>query len=101
MTELPVPEPPGPARRWQFRFTGRVQGVGFRATTRAIARKHPVTGWVRNESDGSVLAQIQGDPAAVEAVLAELDATMGRNIRHTTRDESPPEPDETAFEITY
>lgn len=86
--------------RFQFRFTGRVQGVGFRATTRAIARKHPVTGWVRNEPDGSVLAQIQGDPAAIEAVLADLDETMGHNIRHATRDEAPPEPGETTFEIT-
>lgn len=100
MAEPPVPQPPGPARRVQFRFTGRVQGVGFRATTRAIARKHPVTGWVRNEPDGSVLAQIQGDPAAIEAVLAELAETMGRNIQHTTRDETPPEPGESTFEIT-
>src|SRR5262245_4151279 len=40
--------------RRQIRFHGRVQGVGFRVTARAIADEFAVSGWVRNEPDGTV-----------------------------------------------
>ena len=49
---------------------GRVQGVGFRESMVAAARTAGVAGWVRNCADGSVEALVQGDPAAVEAVVA-------------------------------
>ena len=49
---------------------GRVQGVGFRAYMQHKARELGVTGWVRNRSDGSVEAVVQGAPEAVEAMLA-------------------------------
>ena len=35
-------------------YHGRVQGVGFRYTARSIARRHPVSGWVRNLPAGTV-----------------------------------------------
>lgn len=41
--------------------SGRVQGVGFRYFTYAIASKYSLKGWVRNLSDGSVEIMIQGD----------------------------------------
>lgn len=56
------------ARRLVVR--GRVQGVGFRYSMVDAARAHRVTGWVRNLRDGSVEAFVQGDVAAVEAVVA-------------------------------
>ncbi|NNM27707.1 MAG: acylphosphatase, partial [Phycisphaerales bacterium] len=43
-------------------FRGRVQGVFFRATTRALAQDYAVTGWGRNEADGSVRCVVEGDP---------------------------------------
>lgn len=46
---------------------GRVQGVFFRASTRDVARKHGVTGWVRNDPDGTVTAHLEGD--GVDQVL--------------------------------
>lgn len=49
---------------------GRVQGVGFRESMVAAARAAGVSGWVRNCADGSVEALVQGDPAAVDAVVA-------------------------------
>lgn len=48
-------------------FRGRVQGVGFRATVESIARSHPVTGWVRNEPDGSVSCLAEGTGAGLDA----------------------------------
>lgn len=54
----------------QIRVNGRVQGVGYRASLRYEARKHGVTGWVRNRADGSVEALLQGPDAALAAVIA-------------------------------
>jgi acylphosphatase len=51
------------------RVTGQVQGVNFRAAAAREARRHCLTGWVRNERDGSVVIEVEGDPAAVEAFL--------------------------------
>ncbi|MGQ9838836.1 MAG: acylphosphatase [Cyanobacteriota bacterium] len=49
---------------------GRVQGVGFRAHTEAMARNAGVRGWVRNLRDGRVEAVFEGSSSAVEAMVA-------------------------------
>lgn len=49
---------------------GRVQGVFFRDTTRRQAASRNIAGWVRNLPDGTVEAVFEGDPDAVEALLA-------------------------------
>ncbi|MBY0313216.1 MAG: acylphosphatase [Phycisphaerales bacterium] len=66
--------------RQRVRFLGRVQGVGFRATARTICRAYPVTGFVQNEPDGSVLLEIQGEPGVLELALTEIRSTMRRSI---------------------
>ncbi|MBL8829940.1 MAG: acylphosphatase, partial [Planctomycetaceae bacterium] len=48
------------AIRRRVLFHGRVQGVGFRVTTRSIAQRFAVTGWVRNLPDGSVELLAEG-----------------------------------------
>ncbi len=52
--------------------TGRVQGVSFRIWTRTEAEKLGLTGWVRNEADGSVTALMIGSDAAISAMLKNL-----------------------------
>jgi acylphosphatase len=51
-------------------ISGRVQGVGFRFYMERKARALGLTGWVRNRRDGSVESVVQGEPAAVEAMIA-------------------------------
>ena len=58
-------------RRVHLWISGQVQGVFFRATTREEARARGLTGWVRNAPDGRVEAELQGDAAAVEELIAE------------------------------
>ena len=50
--------------------TGRVQGVAFRLYAEQEARRRGVTGWVRNEPDGSVGGHFEGSAADVEALVA-------------------------------
>jgi acylphosphatase len=53
-------------------FQGRVQGVGFRYTTKDTARGFDVRGWVKNLPDGTVELQVDGEPDEVTAFLKEL-----------------------------
>lgn len=69
------------AIRRRVSYQGNVQGVGFRATARGVARGWPVTGWVRNEPDGTVLLEVQGEVKAVEGMLTALRQRMEGNIR--------------------
>ena len=50
--------------------SGRVQGVFFRDTCARLARSAGVTGWIRNRPDGNVEAVFEGDPDAVERMVA-------------------------------
>jgi len=56
-------------------FSGRVQGVGFRATTAHLARSYAVGGWVRNLPDGRVELVVEGAEAEV---LRFLEAVRNR-----------------------
>jgi len=49
-----------------YRIVGRVQGVGFRWFTCDAARREGLTGYVRNEPDGSVEAYAEGDRDALD-----------------------------------
>jgi acylphosphatase len=50
-------------------ITGRVQGVGYRASCQREAAARGLSGWVRNRWDGAVEALIEGEAAAVDAML--------------------------------
>lgn len=82
--------------------SGSVQGVGFRWWTQGQASGLPVVGWVRNASDGTVRAHVQGPPAAVDDMVER----MGHGPRWSTVEQvsSTPaavDPSLRRFEITY
>lgn len=85
--------------RRQFQFHGRVQGVGFRVTARGLTSARRLTGWVRNEADGTVLMQVQGSAAAIEAMVAAVRREMARNIDRVDEVDLAEESGETGFII--
>ena len=83
------------------RITGGVQGVKYRATAQREARRRGLTGWVRNEPDGSVAAHLEGEDSAVDAMVE----WCGRgpsyaSVRHVAVTEAAPTGAK-AFDIRY
>lgn len=98
---MPEPEDVQPiARRVIFR--GCVQGVGFRYTTRRIASRHDVTGYVKNLRDGTVELVAQGSSAVVDQFIADIEREMAGYVTDRTVAELPVDPElSTAFSIRY
>ena len=55
-------------------FYGSVQGVGFRYRARHAANLYGCTGWVKNEWDGSVTMEIQGEEAQIDLVILAIES---------------------------
>jgi acylphosphatase len=70
---------------------GRVQGVFFRDTTSRTAETRGVSGWVRNNPDGSVEAAFEGPEEAVDAMVRFCrEGPRGATVeRVDVRDEEP------------
>lgn len=81
-------QPVTPQKTLRLVIHGRVQGVCFRDSMRHEAQKLGIAGWVRNRIDGSVEAAVQGDPAAVEAIVCW--AHHGPQFAHVERVEVEP-----------
>jgi acylphosphatase len=63
---------------------GHVQGVFFRDTTRRMAERLGVKGWVTNRHDGAVEAWLEGDPDSVERIERWMREGGPRGARVTT-----------------
>mgnify|MGYP004571272619 CR=1 FL=1 len=90
----------GPARL-RVTFTGRVQGVGFRAFVSRAAIRLGLTGWVENLPDGSVAAEFQGERADIDALLAQTAApeNMWINVGHISVEKLPLNNSERFFSV--
>jgi acylphosphatase len=53
--------------------SGLVQGVYFRASTKKQAKQLGITGFVRNEHDGNVYLEAEGDEQSLQILLAWLE----------------------------
>lgn len=86
--------------RVQILYSGRVQGVGFRYTTKSLACGFEVTGTVRNLPDGRVELIVEGSRAELESFRrAVQDSEVGRFIRQETTDWSAAKNEFRGFEI--
>ncbi len=70
-------------QRVEVVFRGRVQGVGFRFTVQEISKQFQVTGFVRNEEDGSVRLVAEGLKEEVQRFLHAIQDRMADFIRST------------------
>lgn len=74
---------------------GRVQGVGFRFMTKMVADQIGIFGSVRNQSDGSVYIEANGDPAKIDKFIEKIKQSptpSGKvDVLEVTEDPSLPE----------
>ena len=83
-------------------YSGRVQGVGFRFSTREVAWGFEVTGFVRNLADGRVELVAEGEEAEAQAFLAAIhDTQLDNYIRNENVTWRPATSEFTDFEIRY
>jgi acylphosphatase len=82
-------------------FYGRVQGVGFRYTTRRIAEQYNLTGWVKNLPDGTVEAIFQGTPESVQNCLDEISKHFEGYLRDKQISPMVYNPNLKGFRITF
>ncbi len=89
----------------QVRVTGRVQGVFFRHSTREQARNLGLSGWVRNEDDGSVLLRAYGLPDNLSSLITWCHngppsaKVSSVEVQWLDRDDSDAEPAASDFKI--
>jgi acylphosphatase len=88
-------------QRVTVRYSGNVQGVGFRYTANSIARAHHVTGYVRNLPDGRVELVAEGEPQATDSFLNAVRERLGDHIRDEHCDTNPATGEYAAFEIRH
>ena len=80
-------------------YSGRVQGVGFRAKAVEIARDFPATGWVKNLDDGRVQLLVEGRPDAVQKYLGAVRQFWKTNIEKEVMEQKKPSGDLRDFSI--
>ena len=81
-------------------FYGRVQGVGFRYTAKYLARSLELTGWVKNDWDGTVTMEVQGREQLINKLLTGLNHSRFISIEWMDTKEIPLE-DERGFDVKY
>lgn len=83
--------------RVRLSLRGSVQGVGFRYRARHAAQMLGVTGWVTNESDGSVTMELQGTRDEIRRVLEMTERGMFISIESVQERQIPVLADERDF----
>ena len=81
-------------------FYGRVQGVGFRYTAKYLARSLELTGWVKNDWDGTVTMEVQGREQLINKLLTGLNHSRFISIEWMDTKEIPLE-GERGFDVKY
>ena len=80
--------------RRRARYSGRVQGVGFRFTCQSLARGFDVAGYVRNLPDGDVELVAEGESNELDRFFQVIQLEMSHYIQNvdicTVSDDTEP-----------
>jgi len=87
-------------KRLKINVYGRVQGVYYRASTERYCREHSISGFVRNEQDGSVYLEAESDESRLEQLLLWLKKGPPMAKVTEVRSEIIPATGKPGFEIT-
>lgn len=82
-------------------FHGRVQGVGFRYTARLAADSLGLTGWVKNEANGTVSMEVQGRELLVNKLLVRLNTDRFIRVEWMDSEDVPIKEEEKRFVVKY
>jgi acylphosphatase len=88
-----------PKERRTAYYSGHVQGVGFRETTRRLAERFDVGGFVRNLPDGRVEMVAEGTAVELQRFLKAIADRMEGHIRDVALDVRPALGEFAGFEI--
>ncbi len=86
---------------WVVHFSGRVQGVGFRATARALAAREAVGGFVQNLPDGRVRMDIEGEVGVLAGLIEAVEERMAGYIDRVQVDRRPATSQFDQFQIRF
>ncbi|WP_295750075.1 acylphosphatase [uncultured Holdemanella sp.] len=92
--------PPGTIRK-EFHFEGNVQNIGFRFEVQSHAKPLGITGYAKNNDDGTVTAQLQGNLEDINRVISDLHNINRIQIDSMTEKEIPLDYYENDFIILY
>lgn len=92
--------PPGTIRK-EFNFEGNVQNIGFRFEIQSHSKPLGITGYAKNNDDGSVTAQLQGSLEDINRVISDLYNIDRIQIDSMTEKEIPLDYYEKDFSIIY
>ena len=87
--------------RYRIRFYGSVQGVGFRYTASHAAHMYGITGFVRNEYDGSVTCEVQGSEAEIDRFLEMIESARFIEVTDMEKTKLTEDPEERNFEVKF
>ena len=92
--------PPGTIRK-EFHFEGNVQNIGFRFEVQSHSKPLGITGYAKNNEDGSVTAQLQGSLENIDKVILSLQNIDRIQIDFISEKDLPLDYYENDFSIIY
>lgn len=88
-------------KRYRLQFYGMVQGVGFRYTATHAANMYRLTGFVKNEYDGSVTCEVQGRDEDIDQFIATIGRGRFISIDRIDRTKLEVVDDERSFDVRF
>jgi acylphosphatase len=80
-------------------FSGRVQGVGFRFTARAVANRYKIDGWVKNTHDSRVEIIAQGRKKDIDNFVDDLKQEFSGHVLDVDIEQIESSDDYDSFQI--